>query len=77
MPLLFTETWKPTPTAVLLSQAMVANPDLLVKVYGPAAPDLNLANSALADLTPGSGHGFGGYSSLGFIEVYGNEVSRR
>jgi hypothetical protein len=28
------------------------------------------------DLTPGSGHGFGGYSSLGFIEVYGRAVAR-
>jgi hypothetical protein len=34
LPLLFKEAWKPTPTptAVLLSQAMVANPDLLVTV---------------------------------------------
>jgi len=29
------------------------------------------------DLTPGSGHGFGGYSSLGFIEVYGRAVPRK
>ena len=48
VPLLFKEAWRPTPTptAVLLSQAMVANPDLLVTVYGPVAPDLNSANSA-------------------------------
>jgi hypothetical protein len=28
------------------------------------------------DLTPGSGHGFGGYSALGSIEVYGKAVPR-
>lgn len=183
-PLLFREEWKPTPTpaAVLLSQDMVANPDLLVTVYGPVAPDLNAANGephiwtgmctpacgvtlklkdsyidlsgkahitwksrtsgfhqirpmvkladgrtlvgnfadendyeyrlvdfflanvrwmvldtatlttkgtllptvdlskvdevGFVDLTPGSGHGFGGYSALGFVEVYGKAVPR-
>lgn len=46
LPLLFKEVWKPTPTptAVLLSQDMVSNPDLLVTIYGPIAPDLNSAN---------------------------------
>ena len=46
VPLLFREEWKPTPTptAVPLSQAMVANPKLLVTVHGPVAPDLNAAN---------------------------------
>ena len=29
-----------------------------------------------ADLTPGSGHGSGGYSDVGWIEVYGNPVKR-
>jgi hypothetical protein len=29
------------------------------------------------DLTPGSGHGYGGYSALGFIEVYGKAVPRK
>lgn len=29
-----------------------------------------------ADLTPGSGHGDGGYSDVGWIEVYGNPVPR-
>lgn len=185
VPLLFKEEWKPTPTptAVLLSQAMVANRRLLVKVYGPVAPDLNAANGephvwtgmctpacgvtlkmkdsyadlsgkahitwksrtsgfhqirpmvkladgptlvgdfadenafeyrlvdfhlatvrwlvldtanlttkgtllptvdlskvdevGFVDLTPGSGHGFGGYSSLGFIEVYGKAGAPR
>ena len=168
---------------MLLSQAMVANPDLLVTVYGPVAPDLNSANGephvwtgmckpacgvtlkmknsyadlsgkahitwksrtsgyhqirplvkladgttlvgnfadendfeyrlvdfhlatvrwmtldtatlttkgqllptvdlsrvdevGFIDLTPGSGHGFGGYSALGFIEVYGRAVARK
>ena len=28
------------------------------------------------DLTPGSGHGLGGYSDLGWIEVYGKPVAR-
>lgn len=185
VPLLFKEAWKPTPTptAALLSQSFVANPDLLVTVYGPVAPDLNSANGephvwtgmckpacgvtlkmkdsladltgkahvtwksrtsgfhqirplvkladgtmlvgnfadendfdyrlvdfhlatvrwlaldaatlttkgtllpavdlskvdevGFIDLTPGSGHGFGGYSALGFIEVYGKAVARK
>ena len=29
-----------------------------------------------ADLTPGSGHGMGGYSDVGWIEVYGKPVPR-
>ena len=29
-----------------------------------------------ADLTPGSGHGTGGYSDVGWIEVYGKPVKR-
>jgi hypothetical protein len=29
-----------------------------------------------ADLTPGSGHGTGGYSDMGWIEVYGKAVKR-
>ena len=28
------------------------------------------------DLTPGSGHGLGGFSDIGWIEVYGNPVAR-
>ena len=28
------------------------------------------------DLTPGSGHGSGGYSDVGWIEVYGKPVPR-
>ena len=28
------------------------------------------------DLTPGSGHGLGGFSDVGRIEVYGKSVSR-
>jgi hypothetical protein len=28
------------------------------------------------DLTPGSGHGFGGFSNMGWIEVYGKPVAR-
>ncbi len=28
------------------------------------------------DLTPGSGHGYGGYSTVGWIEVYGEAVPR-
>lgn len=28
------------------------------------------------DLTPGSGHGFGGYSAVGWIEVYGQAAAR-
>ena len=182
--LLFKESWlpTPTPTAVLMSQDMVGNANLLATVYGPIAPDLNSANGephiwtgmcnpacgvtlkmkdsyadlsgkahitwlsrtsgfhqirpmvkladgttlvgdladentfeyrlvdfhlatvhwllldaatlttkgtllpevdlskvdevGFIDLTPGSGHGFGGYSALGTIEVYGKAVPR-
>ena len=181
VPLLFKETWKETPAAVLLSQDLVVNPELLVTVYGnppdvnsqggtphiwtglcsPACgatlkmkdsymdlsgrahitwysrtsgfhqirPMVKLADGSLlvgdfadentfdyrtvdfhlatvrwlvldaatlttkgtllpevdlskvdevgfVDLTPGSGHGFGGFSNVGWIEVYGKPVPR-
>lgn len=181
VPLLFKESWKETPAAVLLSQDVVSNPDLLVTVYGnppdvnsqggtphiwtglcsPACavtlklkdsyadlsgkshitwysrtsgfhairPVVKLADGSLlagdfadantydyrivdfhlaevrwlvldpetlttkgtllpavdlskvdevgfVDLTPGSGHGFGGFSNVGWIEVYGKPVPR-
>jgi len=42
-PLLFKETWKAGPTAVALTQAVVANPDLALAVYGktPMQPEVN------------------------------------
>jgi hypothetical protein len=42
-PLFFKETWKAGPTAVATTQAVVANPDLTVGVYGktPAQPEVN------------------------------------
>ena len=40
LPLLFKETWKETPAAVLISQEMVSNPALLLTVYGNS-PDVN------------------------------------
>ena len=42
-PLFFKETWKAGPTAVATTQAVVANPDLTVAVYGKAAgqPEVN------------------------------------
>jgi hypothetical protein len=30
----------------------------------------------IVDLTPGSGHGLGGFSDVGWIEVYGKPVAR-
>jgi hypothetical protein len=45
--------------------------DLLDKV------DLSKVDAiGFADLTPGSGHGSGGYDDVGWIEVYGKPVSR-
>ncbi len=45
--------------------------DLLDKV------DLSKVDAiGFADLTPGSGHGSGGYSDVGWIEVYGKPVPR-
>jgi hypothetical protein len=183
-PLFFKETWKAGPTAVPATQAVVANPELTLAVYGktPAQPEVNeeggvshiwtglcspacavtlkhkvsfadltgkarikwyaktsgfhqirpvvkladgtwlvgdFADSSLfdyhavdfyladvrwmrldidtlttkgglldkvdltkvdeigfVDLTPGSGHGLGGYSDMGWIEVYGKPVAR-
>jgi hypothetical protein len=42
-PLFFKETWKAGPTAVPATQAIVANPDLTIAVYGktPAQPEVN------------------------------------
>ena len=47
---------------------------------GTLLPTLDLSKVdevGFVDLTPGSGHGFGGYSALGFIEVYGKAVPRK
>jgi hypothetical protein len=41
------------------------------------AVDLSKVDAiGFADLTPGSGHGFGGFSNVGWIEVYGKPVAR-
>jgi hypothetical protein len=42
-PLFFKETWKAGPAAVAATQAIVANPDLTIAVYGktPAQPEVN------------------------------------
>jgi hypothetical protein len=42
-PLFFKETWKAGPSAVPATQAIVANPDLTIAVYGktPAQPEVN------------------------------------
>lgn len=40
-------------------------------------PDLSMVDEVgFADLTPGSGHGFGGYIHVGSIEVFGTPVPR-
>ena len=43
LPLFFKETWKAGPAAAAASQALVANPDLTIAVYGKAAgqPEIN------------------------------------
>jgi hypothetical protein len=43
LPLFLKETWKPGPAAVAATQAVVANPDLTLAVYGKAAnqPEVN------------------------------------
>jgi hypothetical protein len=40
-------------------------------------PDLSRVDEVgFADVTPGSGHGWGGFVNVGRIEVYGNPVKR-
>src|SRR4051812_4622802 len=43
IPLFFKETWKPAAAAAPTTQAVVANPDLAVAVYGktPNEPEIN------------------------------------
>ncbi len=46
---------------------------------GTFLPEVDLSKVdevGFVDLTPGSGHGFGGYSAIGHIEVYGEPVAR-
>jgi hypothetical protein len=42
-----------------------------------ATPDLSRVDEiGFADLSPGSGHGWGGFVNVGRIEVYGGAVKR-
>jgi hypothetical protein len=46
---------------------------------GTLLPEVDLSKVdevGFVDLTPGSGHGFGGFSNVGWIEVYGTAVPR-
>lgn len=46
---------------------------------GQLLPSVDLSKVdevGFVDLTPGSGHGFGGFSNVGWIEVYGKPVAR-
>ena len=50
-----------------------------VRTKGTLLDDVDLSRVdevGFADLTPGSGHGSGGYSDVGWIEVYGKPVPR-
>jgi hypothetical protein len=57
---------------------MVLDPESLT-TKGFLLPEVDLSKVdefGFADLTPGSGHGFGGFSNVGWIEVYGRPVPR-
>jgi len=46
-------------------------------VFGYTKPDLSRVDEiGFVDLTPGSGHGLGGFSDVGWMEVYGKPVPR-
>lgn len=50
-----------------------------VQTKGTLLPSVDLSKVeavGFADLTPGSGHGLGGFSDMGWIEVYGKAVAR-
>ena len=46
--LAFREDWKETPAATPVTQAHVANPDLLLTVHGPGADLVKKAESSIA-----------------------------
>jgi hypothetical protein len=51
----------------------------MVRTKGTLLTDVDLSQVSeigFADLTPGSGHGLGGFSDIGWIEVYGKAVPR-
>lgn len=57
---------------------LVVDPATLA-TKGTLLPEVDLSKVdevGFIDLTPGSGHGFGGYSALGWIEVYAKAVPR-
>lgn len=57
---------------------LVVDPATLA-TKGVFLPEVDLSKVdeiGFIDLTPGSGHGFGGYSTVGNIEVYGKAVPR-
>jgi hypothetical protein len=62
-----TVRWLVLDTATLTSKGMLL----------PTVDLSKVDEVGFIDLTSGSGHGFGGYSSLGFIEVCGKAVPRQ
>jgi hypothetical protein len=64
-----------------ISQVRWLKADVMSKVLTKgtilATVDLSKVDEiGFADLTPGSGHGSGGYSDMAWIEVYGKIVKR-
>ena len=49
---------------------------LWVDAYYAQVPGSGDVLASFADLTPGSGHGWGGFVNVGRIEVYGRPVPR-
>ena len=58
---------------------LVVDPATLVTkgVFLPTVDLSKVDEVGFIDLTPGSGHGFGGYSTVGNFEVYGKPVPRK
>jgi hypothetical protein len=62
-----------------LSEVKWLKMDAKVQTKGTLLDKVDLSKVdavGFADLTPGSGHGTGGYSDVGWIEVYGKPVPR-
>src|SRR5215471_21149130 len=62
---------------LVLSSVLIWNSSASTLLNRVSQTDLSKVDEiGFVDLTPGSGHGLGGFSDVGWIEVYGKPIKR-